>query len=73
MFEPVSEVRKAALERACDLLGGAPTLRRYLGVSAIALGAWMAGTEAPPTDVFLKVVDVLVKHELDELRHKTRA
>ena len=73
MTQPAPNVRTAALQRASNILGGTPTLRKYLGVSALSLGAWLAGAEPPPTDVFLKVVDVIVRHELDELRHKKRA
>jgi hypothetical protein len=67
---PKDRVRTEALRRACDILGGTPSLRRYLGVSAIALSVWMAGTEPPPTEVFLKAVDVIVEHELEKLKPK---
>ncbi len=63
-------MRTRAVRRASDILGGEPKLRKYLGVSAIALGVWLAGTERPPTDVFLKAVDVIVEHDVDELRPK---
>jgi len=61
-------VRTAAVRRASDILGGPSRLREYLGVSAIALGVWIAGTELPPTEVFLKAVDVIVDRDLQELR-----
>jgi len=64
------KVRTAAVRRASDILGGPSRLRDYLGVSAIALGVWIAGTEPPPTDVFLKAVDVIVDRDLQELRGK---
>jgi hypothetical protein len=60
-------VRTAAVRRASDILGPS-RLRDYLGVSAIALGVWIAGTEPPPTDVFLKAVDVIVDRDLQDLR-----
>ena len=33
--------------------------RRRLNVSALLLGVWLAGAETPPTDVFLKAVDII--------------
>jgi hypothetical protein len=64
----VSSVRLQALRRAGEILGGTPQLRKYLRVSAFALGAWLAGSEQPPLDIFLKAVDVIVLQEIDELR-----
>ena len=63
-------MRTAAVRRAADILGGPSRLRDYLGVSAIALSVWMAGSEPPPTDVFLRAVDVIVDRDLQELRGK---
>ena len=65
---PVPGVRLRALIRARDILGGTPQLRRYLRVSAFALAAWLAGAEPPPLDIFLKVVDLIVLQDIDELR-----
>jgi hypothetical protein len=63
-------VRVWTLRRACEILGGRPQLRKYLKVSAVSLGIWMAGSEPPPTDVFLKAVDVVVEHDVDDLRRR---
>jgi len=56
------------LQRASQLLGGTPKLRKYLKVSALSLSVWMAGAEPPPRDVFLKAVDVIVDSELQKLK-----
>ena len=56
------------LQRASQLLGGTPKLRRYLKVSALPLSVWMAGAEPPPRDVFLKAVDVIADSELQKLK-----
>jgi hypothetical protein len=64
----VSGVRLQALRRAGEILGGPAQLRKYLRVSAFALAAWLAGSEQPPLDIFLKAVDVIVLQELDDLR-----
>jgi hypothetical protein len=61
-------VRARALRRACEILGGEAPLSRYLRVSALSVAVWIAGAEPPPTDVFLKAVDVIMDRELDELR-----
>jgi len=56
------------LHRAASLLGGSGQLRKYLHVSALSLGVWMAGSEPPPRDVFLKAVDVIVDAEIQKIR-----
>ena len=56
------------LHRAASLLGGPGQLRKYLHVSALSLGVWMAGAEPPPPDVFLKAVDVIADSELQKLK-----
>jgi hypothetical protein len=61
-------VRARALQRAATILGGKPRLRAYLNVPALVLGMWMSGATPPPTDVFLKVVDLIVEKDLESLR-----
>lgn len=63
-------VRIWTLRRACEILGGRPELGKYLKVSAVSLGIWMAGAEVPPTDVFLKAVDVVIEHDIQDLRRR---
>ena len=58
-------VRSRALWRAAEILGGTWALRAYLNVPALMLAAWMSGLEPPPTEVFLKVVDLIVENQLD--------
>jgi len=65
---PISLVRLQALRRAGDILGGTPQLRKYLGVSAFALAAWLGGSEPAPLDIFLKAVDIIAQQEIDDLR-----
>lgn len=61
-------VRARALRRAAEILGGEMQLSRYLRVSVLSVAVWTAGAEPPPTDVFLRAVDVIVDHDLDDLR-----
>ena len=60
-------VRTRALWRASQILGGRRPLRSYLNVSAMLLATWMSGANVPPTDVFLKVVDLIVEKDLKDL------
>lgn len=48
------------LARAEEVIGGFEALAAYLDVRPIYLHAWMNGTLETPTDVFLKVVDLLM-------------
>jgi hypothetical protein len=64
----VGAIHTRALHRAAEILGGKRPLRAYLNVSAMVLAMWMSGTAPPPTDVFLKVVDLIVEKDLDSLR-----
>ena len=59
-----------ALRRASEILGGFPQLRGYLKVSAVALALWMSGQTAPPTEIFLKVVDLIVERDVSDLRSR---
>jgi hypothetical protein len=67
MDQDPDPVRARALWRAAHILGGSRALRTYLNVPALLLAAWMSGTEAPPTDVFLKAVDLIVDKQLEGL------
>ena len=61
-------VRARALRRAAEILGGEVKLSAYLRVSVLSVTVWVSGAEVPPTDVFLKAVDVITDRDLDELR-----
>lgn len=52
---------RAALARAAGLLGSARALSLRLRVPMADLTRWLAGEGKPPTDVFLRVVDILVE------------
>lgn len=65
-----SRTQISALSRAAGILGGQPALRRYLNVSAVCLGFWMAGTATTPPDVFLKIVDLIVEKDISDLKSR---
>jgi hypothetical protein len=64
---PTQPVRSRTLSKAAEIVGGPEALRRRLNVSALLLGLWLTGAEAPPTDVFLKAVDIVEDHVIKSL------
>jgi DNA-binding transcriptional regulator YdaS (Cro superfamily) len=64
-------VRSQTLARAAEVVGGNEALRRRLNVSALLLAAWMSGVRAPPTEVFLKAVDIVEKELVDSIKKRT--
>jgi hypothetical protein len=54
-----ASVHSLTLARAARVVGGPERLSRLLKLSPLQLNRWMRGTEAPPTDVFLRAVDVI--------------
>jgi len=51
------------LSRAAELLGGEEQLARHLKVTPSHLALWIRGIETPPTEFFLKAVDVIMENE----------
>jgi DNA-binding transcriptional regulator YdaS (Cro superfamily) len=49
------------LTLALRSLGGAERLAAHLGVSESRLREWLAGRGQPPTDVYLRALDVVAK------------
>lgn len=49
-----------ALQKAAELAGGRKRLAERLGVKAAEIEKWLAGTEAMPRDLFLRVVDLII-------------
>jgi len=60
------------LVKAADVVGGSEALRRRLNVSALVLGLWMSGVQPPPTDVFLKAVDIVEEDVADSVHKRDR-
>jgi hypothetical protein len=52
-------VRVRTLSKAAEIVGGREPLRYRLNVSTVLLAVWLSGAEPPPTDVFLKAVDIV--------------
>ena len=47
-------------KRAAELLGGFDELGAHLSISPVILKRWAQGQGAPPTDVFLKIIDIVL-------------
>lgn len=58
-------VYSRTLQRAAEVLGGKSKLREVLRVPLRELDRWMAGAERPPTDIFLKAVDLVTPTPLE--------
>ena len=61
-------VYSRTLVRAAELVGGQQELARQLGVFPSHLLAWIADTSTPPIEVFLKAVDIVGDHDIQQLR-----
>jgi hypothetical protein len=59
----VPTVHARALKRAAEILGGSEQLAVQLGVVPSHLARWIEGTVPTPTDIFLKVVDLISEHD----------
>lgn len=60
-------VHVAALQRAAEILGGPQALAQYLGMPLTLVELWLDGHMAPPQEVFLRAIDVVVDHGLAEM------
>ena len=57
----VTSVYSRTMQKAAQLAGGEKKLARYLRVPMADLLKWMAGQDTPPTQVFLKAVDLVLE------------
>lgn len=63
-----TQVEKRALQRAMEFHGGADGLAPLLDTSADQIRRWSDGAEPVPSSVFMKVVDLVIDHDVAELR-----
>jgi hypothetical protein len=57
---PRVTVYTRVLHRACQILGGVEQLAAQLRVPVVTLFRWLEGDGEPPTQVFLKAVDIVL-------------
>jgi hypothetical protein len=53
------------LVRAARIVGGEAELALRLNISASILDLWIMGRVVPPTEVFLKAVDIVMERDQD--------
>jgi DNA-binding transcriptional regulator YdaS (Cro superfamily) len=58
----LAEVHVRTLRRAAELVGGAQELALRLKVTPSHLALWLAGSETPPAEVFLRAVDIVMDY-----------
>jgi hypothetical protein len=58
--EVATSVPIRALQKAAELAGGRKRLAERLGVKGAEIEKWLAGKEALPRDLFLRVVDLII-------------
>lgn len=56
----VAKVYSRTFLKAAELCGGQKKLARYLRVPLTDLEKWIAGGDAPPINVFLKAIDLVL-------------
>jgi hypothetical protein len=60
-------------KRAAELLGGYDELGSHLSISPVILRRWAQGHGTPPSDVFLKIIDIVLSDAAaDGTRKKKR-
>jgi hypothetical protein len=57
---PRVTVYTRVLHRACQILGGVNELAAYLHVSPTLVHRWLEGEDLPPSNIFLKTVDLVL-------------
>ena len=67
------ELRLRALRRAVELCGGVSALSMRIGYPGLYLEQMLAGSEPMSPDVFMRVIDVVIDGDLDNLKSRTPA
>lgn len=57
------------LRRAAEVVGGVRELGSQLKVPTEELMGWMDGTKRVPQEIFLRAVDIVTAHDVDEISH----
>jgi hypothetical protein len=66
-------VQSRALIRAAHILGGVDALERFLDVTPTRLGMWMNDRVPVPSDVFMRVVDLLLDYDHGHLSDESNS
>jgi hypothetical protein len=60
-------VHARTVQRAAEIVGGIELLAGQLDVSDESLKKWLEGELPIPQDIFLRCVDIVNAHQLDEI------
>jgi hypothetical protein len=58
------DLRRRALERALQIVGGSPELAARLRVADYVLELWLQGRASMPASAFFEIVDVIIEDDL---------
>lgn len=58
------DLQPTLLTRAAEIAGGSERLCEYLGVSPQCLDRWRTAHDRLPDDVFLKIVDMVLRDDM---------
>lgn len=67
----MNAVHARAWERVLAILGGVDALAQHLEQPVWRVKLWSRGSVSIPSDVFLKVVDLLLERELSQMKDET--
>jgi DNA-binding transcriptional regulator YdaS (Cro superfamily) len=65
--EALPDVYLRTLQRAVQIAGGEQALALRIKVTPSHLALWLRGLEQPPTEVFLRAVDLVSEDEFRQL------
>ena len=66
------DLQPILLKRAAAIAGGTACLCEYLRVLPERLDLWLAGNEQLPDDVFLVIVDLVLRDDIARATHDRR-
>ena len=70
---PIDPLYARCTKRAAEVLGGYAELGAYLSISPVILRRWAQGQGAPPADVFLKIIDIVLSDGAPEGARKKKS
>jgi hypothetical protein len=63
-------VHARTLRRAAEIVGGVEELAAQLDVPSGDIAEWTQGTKPVPQEVFLRAVDIVTAHQVNEISGK---
>jgi hypothetical protein len=63
----MTTVHASTVRRAAEILGGVEVLAAQLAVRGDDVENWLEDKVPPPQDIFLRCVDIVIAHDLDNI------